>query len=342
MYKRFCIISLCVVLSVCMAISGFVFVIDPFNVYRADSDLTKIIYQMPYYQNTGIAKHAKYDTLITGSSMTQNFRADWFNEKFGCNAVRLSYDGGNLYDFSALLDAAFKSENKIHTVYFGIDNYLLTADTVLNTTESKVPGYLVDDNPLNDVEYLLNKDVLFNYIPTYFSYKRYAAYNFYAMHVWDNGKTVFSEKKVLRSYKKPEPQPPAAPDEFLDESDRVLEILMKYIQEHPDTEFIFFAPPYSMLYWNTLRLSGKLSATVAALQYTYGELLKNGNVRAFYFQNDFDRIENLDNYKDQNHYCGEYNRYMLDCFVSGEREITLADYETAIGKMDAYGKSLDL
>ena len=53
----------------------------------------------------------------------------------------------------------------------------------------------------------------------------------------------------------------------------------------------------------------------------YTTLLAYDNVRIFYFQNDTERITNLDNYKDFSHYCTEYNRHMLDCFVSGEGEI---------------------
>ena len=341
MFKRFCILTLCLTLAVCTALGGIVFVIDPFNVYRADSDLKKIIYQIPYYQNTGIARHAKYDTLITGSSMTQNFRAWWFNEKFGCNAVRLSFDGGILQDFDALLTCALKSGNPIKAIYFGLDNYLITDDSKLNDIKDRVPTYLYDDNPLNDVNYLLNKDILFSYIPTYFSYKRLATYDFYEMNAWDTTNPEFSEAEVYKSYCEPEAQDPVPEDEFIDESDVLLDTLLKYIRENPDISFTFFAPPYSKLYWNSLKISGKLTATVAAMKHVYGELLKNENVRLFYFQNDFERIENLNNYKDETHYRTEYNEYMLDCFVSGERELTSSTYAAVLDQMVAYGEHVN-
>ena len=342
MFKRFCVISLCVILAVCTAVGSFVFAIDPFNVYRADSDLKNIIYQFPYYQNTGIARHAKYDTLITGTSMTQNFRAWWFNEKFGGSAVRLSFDGGVCEDFDALLNCAYKSGNEIRSVYFGLDNYLITSDSKLVDINERIPEYLVDSNPLNDIKYLLNKDILFKYIPTYFSYKKLDSYDFYEMHAWDRNNYVFSEESVLKYYERPEPAEPLPENDFIDESDIMLEMLLKYVREHPETNFIFFAPPYSKLYWNSQRISGKLSATVAALKHVYGELLKNKNVRVFFFQNDIERIEKLDNYKDETHYCTDYNKYMLECFVSGERELTRANYESALNGMEAYANTLDI
>ncbi|MCR4615046.1 MAG: hypothetical protein K5756_02725 [Clostridiales bacterium] len=342
MFKKFCVISLCIILAVCTAVGGLVFAIDPFNVYRADSDLKKIIYQFPYYQNTGIARHGKYDALITGTSMTQNFRAWWFNEKFGCNAARLSFDGGVLQDFDALLNCAYKSGNEIKAVYFGLDNYIITSDSKLVDIDERVPEYLIDNNPFNDIKYLLNKDILFKYIPTYFAYRKLDTYDFYEMHAWDRDNYIFSEESVLKGYTRPDPAPPLPEDEFIDESGLVLETLLKYVREHPETSFTFFAPPYSKLYWNSLRISGKLSATVAALKHVYGELLKNKNVRVFYFQNDIERIENLDNYKDETHYCTDYNKYMLDCFVSGERELTLSNYESELDKMEAYANTLNI
>ena len=339
MFKKFCVISLCVVLSLCAAMGGIVFAVDPFNLYRADSDLTKIIYQMPYYQNTGIARHARYDTLITGTSMTQNFRATWFNENFGCNAVRLSFDGGVLQDFDVLLESMFASGNSIKTVYFGLDNYLITSDSELNDIDDRVPEYLTDSNRLNDIKYLLNKDVIFKYIPIYFAYKRSPSYDFYEMHAWDNADPVFSEESVLQQYERPARQAVLPRDEYTDESELLLDTLLKYTREHPETDFIFFAPPYSMLYWDDLNLSGKLPATITAMKHVYGELLKQENVRIFYFQNDFERIEDLTNYKDYTHYGTEYNRYMVECFASGKRELTLADYEQILDQMENYAEN---
>ena len=65
----------------------------------------------------------------------------------------------------------------------------------------------------------------------------------------------------------------------------------------------------------------------------YETLLRYDNVRLFYFQNDWQRITDLDNYKDFSHYCTDYNRYMLDCFVRGEKELDAARCGAVLDEM---------
>ena len=54
------------------------------------------------------------------------------------------------------------------------------------------------------------------------------------------------------------------------------------------------------------------------------------NVRVFYFQNDRERITDLNNYADLEHYRPAFNRYMAECFADGTFEVfaETADVET--------------
>lgn len=342
MFKKFIVCFFCIVLSVLIAAGSVVYIVDPFNHYRANSDLTKIIYTMPYYQNVGIAKYTKYDTLITGSSMTQNFRAWWFDEKLNCKAIRLSFDGGITADFEELLKSALSNKNnQLKAVYFGLDNYLITADSQLNKEENRIPKYFIDNNPFTDIKYLLNKDILFNYLVTYNSYKNYSDYDFYEMHAWDNNNPNYSAKSVLSDFTiKPfEEKKPL--NYFIGDCDNFISRVGKIVKENPQIDFIFFAPPYSIMYWYDQLSRGTLDATVYALNYTYSKLLENKNVRMFYFQNEFSMITDLDKYKDANHYCTDYNKYMLECFVSGKDEITAENYQSVINEMKSYAESYD-
>lgn len=341
MYKKFCIGFFCITLALLIAVGGVVYAIDPFNVYRADKDMTKIIYQMPYYQNIGIAKYTEYDTLITGTSMTQNFRGNWFDEKLGCKAIRLSFDGGVVSDFEAIIKTAVKNNKELKTVYFGLDNYLITAESKLNDINTRIPEYELDNNPLTNVKYLLNKDILFKYIPTNFSYKNYPEYNFYEMHAWDTADSDFSKERVLSEYEIAEKAEMKPDDAFKEQSDILLKSIEPSIKENPHINFVLFAPPYSILYWHNLIQTGSLNATVAALEYVYSELFKYDNVRIFYFQNDFERITNLDEYKDANHYGTDYNRFMLDCFADGKMEINESNYKDVLSSMKKFAEEYD-
>ena len=337
MAKKFCAAFLCVSLCLLLLCAGIVFAVDPFSHYRADADLTRIIYQSPMYQNVGIARHAQYDTLITGSSMTQNFRAWWFDEATGCRAVRLSYDGGYLPDFVTLLKTAAKYQPKLRDVYFGLDNYVVTADSELADKGEMTPSYLTDDNPLTDVRYLLNRDVLFGNVRTYFAYRSSPDYDFYEMHAWgavERDPAVFNRANALSTYAPPENDaPPLEEDAFSDAAREAADALSEIVRQNPQIRFTFFAPPYSILYWKDLQHNGKLDATLRAMRDVYETLMQYDNVRLFYFQNDWQRITDLDNYKDFSHYCTDYNRYMLDCFVRGEKELDAAQCGAVLDEM---------
>ena len=341
MFKKFSISFLCILLILLIGFGGLVYIVDPFNVYRADDDPTKIIYQNPYYQNIGIAKNTKYDTLITGTSMTQNFRGWWFDEKFGCKAIRLSFDGGIVSDFDALIKTAVENNEKLKTVYFGLDNYLITADSKLNDISERIPEYMLSDNPFLKVKYLLNKDVIFDYMLTYFAYKNSDSYDFYEMHAWDTMNPVFSKETVINNYKVPEQSKNLEDESFMSDCEDFLDAVGKYAECNPQIQFVFFAPPYSILYWHTLIKEGKLDATMHSLKYVYGELLECKNVRIFYFQNDFEKITNLENYKDATHYRTDYNKYMLDCFVNGNMELTKKNYTAVLDEMKEFALSYD-
>lgn len=341
MYKSFFIKLLASTLSILLILGGFVFVIDPFNHYRADEDLTKIIHHQTYYQNVGIAANAQYDTLITGSSMTQNFRADHFDDKTDSVAVRLPFEGGILSDYITLIDTAISNNSELKRIYWGLDNYILTSDSQLNEETNRIPSYLIDENPFSDVKYLLNKDVLFTYTRTYFGNKFRSDYNFYEMQIWENPSIDFSKEAAVNNYIPPEKSYEHSTNLYDDSVRNLLQVLTQLIEKNPHIEFIFFAPPYSILNWHATIIAGKLDAHIYALKTTYSKLLEYDNVRFFYFQNIPELITNLDNYKDATHYRSTYNEYMLDCFVSGENEITKDNYEAVLEDMKRFAKNYD-
>ncbi|MBQ2964439.1 MAG: hypothetical protein IJE14_07235 [Clostridia bacterium] len=341
MHKRFFIKFLSLFLTVILILGGFVFAIDPFNHYRAEEDLTKIIHHQTYYQNIGIAKNAKYDTLIIGSSMTQNFRANWFDEKMGCQAVRLPFEGGILSDYTTLIDIAIANNPDLKYIYFGLDNYIITTDSELNDETNRIPEYLADDNPLTDVKYLLNKDVIFTYMRTYFGNKFRSDYDFYEMQVWENSGINFSKEAAINNYIMPDKGSEQSIYLYEESASNVSQILCERIENNPDINFVFFAPPYSIIHWHAAIYAGKLNAQIHALKTAYADLLKYKNVKIFYFQNIPELITNLDNYKDPTHYRSTYNEYMLECFVNGENEITEENYVAVLDDMKRLAASYD-
>ncbi len=86
--------------------------------------------------------------------------------------------------------------------------------------------------------------------------------------------------------------------------------------------FIFYASPYSILYWDDCILRGRLTAEICALNELYSALLQYDNVRLFYFQDDWDLITDLNNYKDYSHFSKDVSHYLYECMRDGRHELT--------------------
>jgi len=114
-----------------------------------------------------------------------------------------------------------------------------------------------------------------------------------------------------------------------------------FVKENPNIQFVFFAPPYSVLYWYTLQTEGKLDATLSSMSHVYKALLQYPNVRLFYFQNDFDTISNLANYKDDTHYRTEINQKMLHCFSTDEYQLNSENCDSVLAEMKQYVLQFD-
>ena len=107
-------------------------------------------------------------------------------------------------------------------------------------------------------------------------------------------------------------------------------LLTKEVEAHPDTQFIFFYPPYSLFWWDMTYRAGETDAVIYCEKQMTKALLQYDNVKIFCFQNDTETTTNLDLYMDTIHFSAEINRRMLDLIVEGQYEMTLDNYEEII------------
>ena len=141
----------------------------------------------------------------------------------------------------------------------------------------------------NDVNYLLNKNILFG--DTVKTLQRQENFSFDDMYVWEKNYT-FSEKEVLygkQAYVKSRLKTVKEPMEktaLLQTSRANLEQnILPFIQQNPDTTFYLFVPPYSILFWDMEHRKGETDALLYMLEDTAEQLLDYPNVKLFYYQN---------------------------------------------------------
>ena len=315
-------VSVLLILSLC---AGAVYYVDPFFHYHAPLVDFPYVVDNQLTQNPGMAEHMEYDSVILGSSMTVNFETDWFSELMDLNTLKLSYSSAYPKDISNILEKVYKpyedGRNKdIKDVFLGLDIVTYSGD--INETKYPLPKYLYDDNPINDINYLINKDVLLNYVmrpivdpePTNLSHV-YASW-------WTD--EYYNEEWVLRNHDAVlvKTQDEMAKEAFVEPINANLEAnICPYIEAHPDTEFVIFFPPYSILFWNDVIMGNRLEATLNAYRCVANKLKNYPNVKMYFFPCYEEIVTDLNNYADYTHYHPSVNRYMTECFVDGEYRI---------------------
>ena len=315
-----------------------VVVVDPFYHYH-DSIVEPYVYS-EVYQSPGMAKHFTYDTVMLGSSMTENFRASWFNE-YGQNAVKLSYSGARSADIAALLNEIFKSGNNVSKIYIDVNDYQLTEEPT--SRYGTVPEYLYDDNLLTDVQYIFNKDVVITALTMLFNKTDEKRGNIDEAFTWSED-TKYGAAYVTEDMNSNHENQAwintnashRSSDEINDTIVRNLQNLIPFIEEHPETEFIFFYPPYSAAYWVNERMNENVDNKLTMYENSIEQLLNYDNAKVYFFMDDYEHIGDLDNYRDMCHFKPEINRYMLECMNDGR--FLVKDASSLSERLDELGK----
>ncbi|WP_130838561.1 hypothetical protein [Lachnoclostridium sp. Marseille-P6806] len=308
------------------AAAGAVFVVDPFFHYHAPLDGFPYVIDNQLAQNPGMAAHMEYDSVLLGSSMTFNYDMSWFREELGLHTLKLSYSGAYPRDIYNISKIIFDSKSdadgvsSVKRVFLGIDVFSYMADT--EDIKFPIPEYLYDDNPLNDVNYLLNKDVLFQYVARpLFDPEPTLLDQVYTMS-WLTEED-YSEEKVLAGYV---PSERAAeetpPDAYLANTAANMEKnICPFIAAHPETQFTVFFPPYSILFWNDVLLENHLEATLAEYRLIAEKLLVYDNVELFCFPLETEITTGLDHYADYTHHSPEVAHLLLRYMETGRDRI---------------------
>lgn len=300
-----------------------VIIIDPYFHYHAPIEGHSYRIGNERYQNNGIVRHFEYDAIITGTSMTENFKTSEMDALFGTNSIKVPYAGGSYKEINDNLLVALKNNPDIRMIVLGVDtNSSLTRDKDepfhgIADGGYQYPWYMIDDNPWNDVSYILNKSVLEQVIQTGLSSGE--SNSFDTACFWGNS-FQFGKDAVLASYEHLEERIDVTQELTEEEKSmirgNVRQNVVETAKAYPDVSFYLFIPPYSICWWDDADQRGKVDYYINALRLETEELLQCENVKLFAFWNNYEMVCNLDNYKDWAHYSAQINsdilRWMAD------------------------------
>jgi len=339
--KRWTIILIAVTFFSLLIFAGVMLLLDPVLNYGAEGKITSYYHYSTLYTNPGIAKHYEYDAVMVGTSMIQNTNVDKCDELWNCNMVRLPYSGGTSYDMKSILEVWFETGYDIKTVYWELDQFQLTS----SATEHRypVPEYLYNYTWTDDLSYLLNLDVMYHYgLNNVLSSLRGQTSAAERRGITFGGD--YNKNAVLSGYTRPEQTDTTSTFEgtaMQKDTGANLENILSLVTQHPDTEFVFFMPPFSMLYWDKEVRNGTFEATMDATEYALEQLVDYENVTVYYYQGEQEIISDLDNYKDFSHYGNWINDLLTQYIAEGRNHVTKENCAAYIQELKDYVYAFD-
>lgn len=344
-HKTWSIALLILTLAALIFLGGLTAVIDPYFHYHGPLDSLQYPINNQRYQNDGIAKHFAFDAVITGSSITTNFLASQCDGLFGVNSVKISYDNASFTEANDIVRRALEAQKEIKLVICSLDDTWLFDQW--GHTNYQNPEYLYDRNPFNDVQYLLNKEVLSDATIAVLDQTRRGlpTTSFDEYGFWGNNPNITYGKEIVLGLApqafEADRQKPLADTFRQDLMDHFVSHTIQLAREYPQTQFVFFAPPYSIAHWSNLERRGHLEQTIEAYTLATQLLLEEENIHLFAFCADFDTVTNLDLYMDARHYAPEINSKILQDIRSGEYRLTRDNYEALWQEIGDFYRSYD-
>ncbi|MCR5772063.1 MAG: SGNH/GDSL hydrolase family protein [Butyrivibrio sp.] len=333
MFIQKILIGIIALLLVCALV---VVIFDPFYHYHGPIFGMTPVLTDKEYQCVGTLRNFDYQGLIVGSSVAENNNNSWYEEDFGCDTViKAIRSYGATADLCYLLDVAFE-EHDPEYVFYSIDTTSLSASPEPTYETTGSPTYLYDKNPFNDYTYLWNKDVLFKKIPYMLVQSLFAGYDDNLSYNWEEGK-VFSEEAMLSHYARSSTiSEMKKEDAYIDNLTANINLLTTEVENHPDTNFKFFFPAYSILFWDSAYRSGDSDAYLYNEKMAIKALLQYDNVEVYYFKDNEEITSNLNNYMDTLHFTSEINHYMEEQMAAGECRVTEDTVDALFESMHEY------
>lgn len=333
--KKWLIAILCGLVVTIIALGAVTIFLDPFFHYHRPIDGLPYLYEsgIEAYMNDGILKNFDYDAVVTGTSMTTNFKTEEINELFHVTSVRATYKGEGFACIHEGLETAISRHPDLKLVIRGLDEIWFISEKDWYGKE-EYPTYLYDDIPWNDVRYIYNADVLLHHdIPLLQRALRHDPVTSMDDDRYGFALAPITREQCLANYQRPSKDIKAIdPEEtkmFFDMLEENLEEnVIADIRDNPDITFYIFLPPYSILYWDSLNQSGVdvIKRRLDMERFAIEKLLLYDNVRLFSFHNNYDLICDLNNYTDKIHYISDINSRILRWMKDGRYEITADNY----------------
>jgi hypothetical protein len=300
----------------------FNYIVDPFHQYRV-----KTFYPIAYisklqrYINPGFAKNYDYDSIILGSSISENFVISDVKKILNFQKpIKLCISGTSAYEEGLTLKTALKHK-KVKNVLYGLDTFLFWGNPNRIRHGAKTfPYYLYDNKILNDYQYIFSLDTTVHSIKVLYNAliddKNSIKYNYDKMYQWQHTvpSSHFSKKYVLKKWDERKKSDIAYQpnNNFMFYKKSFDKNFLDLIKVYPNTNFIIYFPPYSILAYKLEQEQKVFQDRLKFKKYIFEATKQMSNVKIYDFQIAKNVTHNLSNYHDLDHYHQKINKWVLE------------------------------
>ena len=319
--KRWALAVLATLVLGLAACAALTYAVDPFEQYRESAILP--LYDQESYNNPGIAKNYDYDAVILGTSMVEMSNPSVIDACFGVRSVKLPMRGSHTaqmgWQLEHVLAAKEKRGETLKLAILAVDAYSLMGPV---DDMEEIVDYLWNDEALDDVSYLLNRDVLLVKIPRMLKNTgKSTATKRDDMYKWTD--VTFAAQSVY------DVTPVSAQKEMTDPEYRIERStanienhLLRHIAAHPETTFKLYMPPYSVGYWYLMTRGGLSEQQFRSRARVCELLLDCPNVEIYDFSSRVEWITDLDEYFDYSHHSSDVSDRIMHAMAAGENRVT--------------------
>lgn len=343
-FKKFTIGSILLFLFGAVLIMSITYVIDPYFHYRPPME------GIPYYMsntssvNDGIARQFDYDMVIVGTCMIQNIKTTQVDELLQTRSIKLTSGSSTFYENRLSLERTFAYNPSVNFVIrdLGLSMLSRESDAVRAAIE---PEYLYDDDAINDINYLLNKEVMLRGLG-YTAINLIQGKDMMSLDEYSSNRDQKRSKEITLSYYIRDEETTEKEALFTEEDrnivhDNIMINVVDLAKEHPEIEFYCFYPPFSILFYDNLNQINQLAREFEIIEYTTSLLVNEKNITLFSFIELYDVVSDLDNYKDAGHYSGEINDLMIEYMHQGEYILTEENYKERLAEAREFYMNYD-
>ncbi len=311
--------------------------IDPLHFYHRPFWPGGFVKNQPF-QNPGLAKNYPYDSVIIGTSHTENFRPAHINDALGWQTLRLSMSGSTAHEQWHILSKALET-GQVRNVLWGIDFESFAAGA--QVVRPGFPFHLYHERWDTPLKYLFSTDTL-NY--SWRSVRGKDRRDLATLGYWSDDFT-FGKDRVLAAWQHMQAATDHASHAELHrlghlDVDALRESirgnLTTVVRENPQVRFCLFFPPYSVLAaLNDFTISSTLHRDRIWFQHAVVRAVADfANCEVYDFQQAVEVTHSLDNYKDLTHYSGRINDFIVESIARGDYRVQSGTYAAQLVELE--------